>query len=192
MKSIMSILLTLAALTSFAAATEFFVAQKDAKADDKNAGTEALPFKTIQPAVTAAQPGDTIWVKAGIYDEGVNIDKSGKMEKPITLSAWKDDRVRLGSIVRPLPTEGKWEPIPGSKCWRVKLTGEMPEDLMVILNDKGILTFNEDGPPKDDKLNWATYRKADHTLMFNAAGKDPASLGKFEYGRKLATGNVRP
>ena len=179
-------------LTGAAWSAELFVDQSNPKADDKNAGTEALPFKTIQPAANAAQPGDTIWVKAGIYDEGLVIDKSGKIDRPITLSAWKDDRVRLGSNVRPLPTEGKWVPIPGSKSWQVKLTGQMPEDLMVILDGKGILTFNEDGPPKDDKPKWATYRKADRTLMFNAAGKDPAALGTFEYGRKLAAGIVRP
>ena len=46
-----------------AAAAELFVDQKHPEAGDQNPGTEAKPFKTIQPAVDKAQPGDTIYVK---------------------------------------------------------------------------------------------------------------------------------
>ena len=46
-------------------AAELFVDQKHPEAADQNPGTEAKPFKTIQPAVNAAKPGDTIWIKQG-------------------------------------------------------------------------------------------------------------------------------
>ena len=45
-------------LASLASGAELFVDQKRLKADDNNAGTEALPFKTIQPAVDAAKAID--------------------------------------------------------------------------------------------------------------------------------------
>ena len=50
---------------------ELFVDQKHADAKDDNPGTETKPFKTIQPAVDVVKPGDTIWIKAGIYSEPV-------------------------------------------------------------------------------------------------------------------------
>lgn len=44
-------------------------------------------YGTIQAAVDAAQPGDTIVVKKGIYYEDVTITKGGTEDKPITLRA---------------------------------------------------------------------------------------------------------
>jgi hypothetical protein len=178
-------ILVLSLFASFAQAAEFYVAQKDAKADDQNAGTEALPFKTIPTAVKAAQPGDTIWVKAGNYEDPVKIDKSASVAKPIVLSAWKDDRVRIGYLPRPLPVEGKWEPIPGSKSWSIKLTADVPEDFILVLNEKAIQTFAQEGPPME--VNKAAYHKADRTLTFNTDGKNPNEMGRFEYGRKPAS-----
>ena len=177
-------LAVLAASSAFAA--QIFVARSDPRANDKNLGAEESPLRTIQAGVDAAKPGDTIWVKAGNYEEQVVITKSASMNRPIVLSAWKDDRVRIGFVPRPLPITGKWEAIPGSKSWRIRLAADVPEDFMVVLDEKAILTFYQDAPPKDEKVNWATYRKADRTLMFNANGKNPGALGRFEYGRRPA------
>lgn len=163
---------------------ELFVDQKHAVADDHNAGTEAAPFKTIQAGVDVAQPGDTIWVKQGDYEDRVVLNKSATAAKPIVLSAWKDDRVRIGYQPRPLPVQGDWLPTPGSKSYQVKLTRDVPEDFLVLLDGKAILTWMQDGPPKDEKVRWASYRKSDRTLMFNAGGKNPGALGRFEYGRR--------
>ena len=80
-------------------AREFYVEQKHAQASDKNDGSEAKPLKTIQAAVDLAKPGDMIWVKAGTYEEPVKIAKAGTLAHPITISAWKDDRVCVGSIL---------------------------------------------------------------------------------------------
>ena len=50
------------ALAGVAWSGELIVDQKHPEASDKNPGTEAKPFKTIQAAVDKVQPGDTIWV----------------------------------------------------------------------------------------------------------------------------------
>ena len=181
------------ALTAMpASGREYFVDQKNPAAADKNPGTQTAPFKTIQAAVDKVQPGDTIWVKAGDYEEPVEIKKAGEedrragaADKAITISAWKDDRVRVGCQPRPLPVEGEWMPIPGSKSWQIKLTQDMPKDFLLLLDGKPILTWTQDAPPKDEKVNWSAYRKSDRTLMFNANGKNPKQLGKFEYGRRM-------
>jgi hypothetical protein len=174
----------LLAMASSAWSAELFVDQKNPKADDKNAGTETLPFKTIPAAVALAKPGDTIWVKAGNYEEPVRIASSSKEGSPITLSAWKDDRVQIGYKPRPLPVDGKWEPLANSKSWQIKLSQDVPEDMLVLLEGQHIVTFMQDGPPKDDIPDRAAYRKSDRTLFFNAGGKDPGTLGKFDYGRR--------
>jgi hypothetical protein len=59
------------ALAGVAWPAELFVDQKHPEASDKNAGTEAKPFKTTQAAVDKVQAGDTIWVKAGDYEDKV-------------------------------------------------------------------------------------------------------------------------
>ncbi len=163
---------------------EWFVAQKNQAADDRNPGTEAKPVKTILAGVKLAQPGDTVWVKEGNYEDRVVLDRMATAARPIVLSAWKDDRVRIGYLPRALPMQGDWEPIPGSKSFRIKLTADVPDDFLLLLNDKPILTWPQDSPPKDEKVNWASYRKSDRTFMFNTGGKNPNALGKFEYGRR--------
>ena len=47
---------------------------------DLNAGTAASPWSTIQHAVDQAQPGDTILVHGGVYNETVMITRSGSAE----------------------------------------------------------------------------------------------------------------
>jgi hypothetical protein len=181
-----AVALCLAALARPMAASgrELFVDQKHAAASDRNPGTEDKPFQRIQAGVDAAQPGDTIWVKAGDYEDRIVLAKSATAARPIVLSAWQDDRVRIGYQPRPLPTNGDWQPIANSKSFQTKLTQDVPEDFLVLLDGKAILTWMQDTPPKDDKLNWASYRKSDRTLMFNAGGKHPDQAGKFEFGRR--------
>ena len=57
------------------AANTWWVAKEDPNASDANAGTEELPFRTIQAALDNPNfvAGDTVNVKRGIYDEGERI-----------------------------------------------------------------------------------------------------------------------
>jgi hypothetical protein len=84
------------------AATELFVDQKHPAADDKNPGTEAKPFKTIQPAVDVAKSADVIYIKAGVYSDTVRVKGFGRPGHPTIMTAWKDDRVVIGSELKEL------------------------------------------------------------------------------------------
>ena len=184
--SAVTILVFVLGSTGWAQAREIYVDQKHAQASDKNDGSEAKPLKTIPAAVELAKPGDDIWVKAGTYEEPIKIEKSGTLRHPITISAWKDDRVCVGSVPRDLPPADQWKAVPNSKSWSVQLPAEVPDDLIVILDGKPIVTQLKDAPPDDKEEMWATYRKADRTLMVLTDGKvNPAVAHKLQLARQF-------
>ena len=170
---------------SLALAAEWFVAQKDPLADDRNPGTEAKPFHTIQPAVDAARSGDTIYVKEGLYSDRVRLHGFGRPGHPIMLTAWKEDRVVIGSELCELPPADQWQPIGGRKSYQVQLPAGTPDDLIVILHGRPIVTQRKEVPPADDLLNWATYRAGDRTLMVNTGDGNPAALHKLQFARRI-------
>ncbi len=65
-------------------AATYLVDQGAPEAADTNPGTEARPFKTVQHAADLAQPGDTVCVMAGKYDERVKVKNNGGDGQPIT------------------------------------------------------------------------------------------------------------
>jgi parallel beta-helix repeat protein len=67
-----------------------------ADGDDRSAGTEAKPFRTIGKGVAKAIAGDIVYVKAGTYTEVLNISHSGEEEKPIIISCAPGE---LGKVV---------------------------------------------------------------------------------------------
>ena len=78
--------LCLALAAGQAAARDYFVDQKHPAASDKNPGTLAAPFKTIQAALDKAQADDTVQVRGGVYHEGVTFRHSGNPGG----AAWND------------------------------------------------------------------------------------------------------
>ncbi|MEJ5350328.1 MAG: T9SS type A sorting domain-containing protein [Melioribacteraceae bacterium] len=64
--------------------------------DDNNPGTFTQPYKTVAKAISIAQPGDTIYVRGGIYSLSSTISigssKSGTAEKMYYLFAYKNER----------------------------------------------------------------------------------------------------
>lgn len=64
----------------FSYANRIVVDKQDGSANDANPGTEALPKRTIQSAANAAQPGDTIYIHAGIYRERITPPRGGSSE----------------------------------------------------------------------------------------------------------------
>src|SRR5262245_36797154 len=62
--------------------------------NDGNAGTLTAPLQTIQRAVDLAQPGYTIYLRAGTYAPSTNIQllKNGTASQPITLRNYNNER----------------------------------------------------------------------------------------------------
>jgi len=85
-------------------AETYYVDQSHPRASDENAGTEALPWKTINHAAKVLHAGDTVLVKEGTYDVGassgwadpaVGPSHSGTEEKPVTFKACPGQKVTI-------------------------------------------------------------------------------------------------
>lgn len=63
-----------------------------ASGSDANAGTMALPFKTINTALTWANPGDTVMLRGGTYNATVSFTRSGVAGKNITVKAYPGEK----------------------------------------------------------------------------------------------------
>ncbi|MFC0774984.1 right-handed parallel beta-helix repeat-containing protein [Terrimonas alba] len=59
---------------------------------DANAGTVDNPLRGINTALSKANPGDTVIVRTGIYYEKVSFQKSGRLDKHITLKAYTGEK----------------------------------------------------------------------------------------------------
>src|SRR5438552_3044438 len=71
-------------LPAGAGATTYYVATTGS---DTAAGTMAAPFKTIRKGAMVAQPGDTVYLRGGTYNEAVSLTTSGTATAWITFSA---------------------------------------------------------------------------------------------------------
>jgi parallel beta-helix repeat protein len=109
------------------------------KAADTNSGTEARPWKTISRAAQAKElkPGDTVYIKTGLYREAVNITVCGLPGQPITFAAAPGAYVVVkGSELIRSTGENPWilladqkdlkEPYPNAfkRVWRIHLGDE--------------------------------------------------------------------
>ena len=102
----------------------------------------------------------------GEYEDAINITTSGTANQPITLSAWKDDSVRIGSVLRDVPAADKWKPVEKTKSWSVQLQPGQPKDLIVVLDGKPIVTEFKDAPPPGRRCQLGDLpRKGQHAYV---------------------------
>ena len=67
----------------------FYVDRNHPSASDTNSGSEVLPWKTIVHAARVAGAGDTVLIKAGIYEDGdVIVANSGAPGQEIVFTAY--------------------------------------------------------------------------------------------------------
>ena len=60
---------------------------------DKNPGNKQKPFKTIEKAAKIIKPGETCFLRGGVYREQINITTSGTKDKPIRFEAYNNETV---------------------------------------------------------------------------------------------------
>ncbi len=63
------------------------------KGSDQNSGTEESPFRTVAKGLQAANSGDTVYLRNGVYNEAIVLPKSGDPKTgAITLTAFPGER----------------------------------------------------------------------------------------------------
>jgi len=70
-------------------AAEYFVSPQGA-ADA--AGTRANPFATLRKAASVLEPGDTCYLREGVYREVLRPQRSGEPDEEITFTNWRNER----------------------------------------------------------------------------------------------------
>lgn len=73
-------------------AAEWYVATGG---NDRNAGTVAAPFATLNRTESVVKPGDTVYVRGGTYRQRVSLRANGTAEGRITYRPYRDERVIL-------------------------------------------------------------------------------------------------
>jgi len=58
---------------------------------DKDSGSQEKPFRTIQFALTQMRPGDSLYLRGGVYRENVRVALRGTSVKPITLAGYPEE-----------------------------------------------------------------------------------------------------
>lgn len=69
---------------------------------DSYPGTFDKPFQTIGKAATIVVPGDTVYIRGGMYNEQVTLTISGLPDKPITWEGYEDEVVIINGKDRPV------------------------------------------------------------------------------------------
>lgn len=95
-ESILSLLVALF-LALPAAAADYYIDQNASNASDQNPGTAASPWKTIGKANSTLVAGDTVYIKAGTYNDAtINPVNSGSSDAlRITYRNYEDDLVTI-------------------------------------------------------------------------------------------------
>lgn len=108
--------------------------------DDTEPGTQARPWGTLTKALGALQPGDTLWIRGGVYVERIkNIAiQPGTARAPIKVRAYPGERAVLRGLLR-LARPSYWT-IDGLNVTWDKATGQ-PREHMVKLGDGVGWTF---------------------------------------------------
>ncbi|MBI4026704.1 MAG: hypothetical protein HY360_17100 [Verrucomicrobia bacterium] len=81
---------------------------------DANDGSEAKPWQTLAHAVPQLKPGDTLYLRGGIYYEHVTVTQSGLPEKPITIRSYPGELAVMDGGLREFYENPSvsWEPCP--------------------------------------------------------------------------------
>ncbi len=86
-----------------------------ARGDDANDGTAKAPWKSLAHALRRLKPGDTLYLRGGIYHEKAFLSRSGTAEAPITIASHPGELAIIdGGLPEFLNSPAtSWEPFKG-------------------------------------------------------------------------------
>ena len=85
-----------------------------ARGDDVQEGSRDRPWQSLQHGVRRLAPGDTLYLREGVYYESVYLTRSGTAEAPIVIAAYPGELPVLDGGVRAFckSPDAAWEPLP--------------------------------------------------------------------------------
>lgn len=115
----LALALTLLALLPGARAADYIVAPAGS---DEAEGSPGAPFQTIAKALSLAQPGDSVKLRAGTYREVVNPSLSGTAGSPITIENYNGEQAVISALD---VVTGPWT-AQGAGIFAATVTGARP------------------------------------------------------------------
>jgi hypothetical protein len=96
-----------------AAGPKYFVDPN--RGDDAHEGSEDLPWQTLAHALHKLKPGDTLYLRAGVYYEKPALTRSGTAEAPITIASYPGEIAVIDGGLREFVENpvACWEPYEG-------------------------------------------------------------------------------
>jgi len=85
-------------------ATIYYIAKTG---NDNNPGTETEPWQTISKANTTLRPGDTVYIRAGTYEETIKPSRSGTEGNYLTYKAYEGETVKITNISNGVELDNK-------------------------------------------------------------------------------------
>lgn len=79
---------------------------------DSHDGSRSKPWRTLQHSVEQLRPGDTLYVRGGLYYEHVYLTRSGTAESPIVIAAYPGELPIVDGGLREFQEDpaGSWKP----------------------------------------------------------------------------------
>jgi hypothetical protein len=150
MPRIIILMFTLLLSSSIGNAAEYFVSLRG---NDSNGGTIDKPWRTLQKAADALQPGDVCYVRGGTWRESVDIRRSGEPGKPIRFAAYRGELVILSGTE---PITGNWSLHEGHIY---KMQMESPVSQLFV-NGRMMIEARWPNQPFDKRWDTDTWRTA--------------------------------
>ena len=136
------------------------------KGNDQDQGTIEQPFQTIQRVAQIVQPGDTVYIRGGVYRGRVNPTNSGTADAPITFTAYKDEKVVIRNTTVVTPGEngvGQWQPHKlsnGKSIYKIQLPENWDRGVgnnQVFVNGQAMIEARWPNVPDGIKLDRDDY-----------------------------------
>jgi len=119
----------------------YYVDNKNPKANDKNPGTNELPFLTISKGISVLSSGDTLIIKEGIYRETLYINKKG--EKPIVIKSEENEKVIItGSEIISGWRKTNKEEVYGNENYEKIYVSEVKDEPKILTDGEKILNLS--------------------------------------------------
>lgn len=145
----------------------------DARGNDEHDGSEKMPWKTVVRAVRQLQPGDTLYLRGGIYYESLTLALHGTPEQPITIRSYPGESAIVDAGLREFWDDpaAAWEPVPDGAPGEYRSTKTYPLG-------GGFGNFGDSMVPFHRYLNFYDLRSTNEFYFkdFEKRGDDPRGI----------------